>query len=401
MRIGISEQDQHDDNMLQITRTFFKQQRQAFKHSYVNLLEVNNIQKSRVVSCVLIFFHVCFYLSIFAHHDFVLFNPEHIPQILSCFQLFILISVLLFVSSYWLQPTRRSEFIFPILCVGFYSGSLMMVGYIAGMMTILTGVFTMGSILAGLLLFERKIMFYASLPCIAVFYVTTLLTVVNILPYAPLYQAHSMMVVETQTYTLLVNLFATTFIAIVLVMLFNSFLERWRDRERKQQQLMTLDPLTQILNRRGISEQFQRIEQRDTAQRNPLCVAMIDIDFFKKINDQYGHDAGDHVLIRVAQILGSNLREQDHLGRFGGEEFIVIFEQTDIKHAQQILERCRKAIEHHECIYQKHIIRFTASFGLVQISSQDLDEQRVIFSADQQLYRAKHAGRNRICVDQA
>ena len=376
----------------------FKKQIEQFKLGYIQLLEVDNIQKSKVVSGVLIFFHAFFYLSILANTEFELFNQKLIPNILLCFQIFIVISISLFIASYFIQANRRSEFYFPILCVGFYAGSLMMVGYIAGMMTILTGVFTIGSILAGLLLFERRIMFYSTLPCLIVLYVTSILTVMHVLPYAPLYLPYSMIVEETQSYFLLVNLFATTFIGTILVVLFNSFLDRWMDRERKQRHLMTIDPLTQILNRRGIATQLERIYTTNSNLDQPISISLIDIDFFKKINDQYGHDCGDQVLVHIAKLLRLNIRENDHLGRYGGEEFIVVFENTNLTTAQSILERCRKAIEQHELAYDGQIIRFTASFGLVHATLENSDQQRLILATDQALYRAKETGRNKICI---
>ena len=376
----------------------FKKQIEQFKLGYIQLLEVDNIQKSKVVSGVLIFFHAFFYLSILANTEFELFNQKLIPNILLCFQIFIVISISLFIASYFIQANRRSEFYFPIVCVGFYAGSLMMVGYIAGMMTILTGVFTIGSILAGLLLFERRIMFYSTLPCLIVLYVTSILTVMHVLPYAPLYLPYSMIVEETQSYFLLVNLFATTFIGTILVVLFNSFLDRWMDRERKQRHLMTIDPLTQILNRRGIATQLERIYTTNSNLDQPISISLIDIDFFKKINDQYGHDCGDQVLVHIAKLLRLNIRENDHLGRYGGEEFIVVFENTNLTTAQSILERCRKAIEQHELAYDGQIIRFTASFGLVHATLENSDQQRLILATDQALYRAKETGRNKICI---
>ena len=376
----------------------FKKQIEQFKLGYIQLLEVDNIQKSKVVSGVLIFFHAFFYLSILANTEFELFNQKLIPNILLCFQIFIVISISLFIASYFIQANRRSEFYFPILCVGFYAGSLMMVGYIAGMMTILTGVFTIGSILAGLLLFERRIMFYSTLPCLIVLYVTSILTVMHVLPYAPLYLPYSMIVEETQSYFLLVNLFATTFIGTILVVLFNSFLDRWMDRERKQRHLMTIDPLTQILNRRGIATQLERIYTTNSNLDQPISISLIDIDFFKKINDQYGHDCGDQVLVHIAKLLRLNIRENDHLRRYGGEEFIVVFENTNLTTAQSILERCRKAIEQHELAYDGQIIRFTASFGLAYATLENSDQQRLILATDQALYRAKETGRNKICI---
>lgn len=118
----------------------------------------------------------------------------------------------------------------------------------------------------------------------------------------------------------------------------------------------------------------------------------------KKINDQYGHDCGDQVLVHIAKLLRLNIRENDHLGRYGGEEFIVVFENTNLTTAQSILERCRKAIEQHELAYDGQIIRFTASFGLVHATLENSDQQRLILATDQALYRAKETGRNKICI---
>lgn len=389
-------------NILQAIATWLSSQAQHLHQTYIQLLDVNNIEKSRIVSAVLIFFHALFYISISTNRHFELFNPVMIPNILMCFQIFLLVSLILFLLSYRIKAHRRSEFYFPILCVGFYSGSLMTVGYIAGMMTVLTGVFTIGSILAGLLLFERRIMFYASLPCLVVFYLTSILTVLHILPYAPLYQPLTMIVASTQTYFILVNLVATTLIGIILVILFNSFLDRWMERERKQRDQMNIDPLTQLLNRRGIDQIFDRLQQHSSSIRSDhpgqLYLVLIDIDHFKAINDQYGHDCGDQVLVQLSHLLRLNTRAADHIGRFGGEEFLIIFEQSDFIEVTDILERCRQAIEQHRIYYQAQCVQVTASFGLSHSQQHGCDVQQVLLSADQALYRAKASGRNQICI---
>ncbi len=161
---------------------------------------------------------------------------------------------------------------------------------------------------------------------------------------------------------------------------------------------MTVDPLTQILNRRGISNRFNDIQNHADSSQDTLCISLMDIDYFKKINDQYGHDTGDQVLIDTAQLLRLNTRQPDHIGRFGGEEFLIIFENTPQEIAEQILERCRIAIEHHQVNYLGQNIRFNASFGLMSSSHIDADQHTLISAADQTLYQAKHAERNRICV---
>lgn len=162
--------------------------------------------------------------------------------------------------------------------------------------------------------------------------------------------------------------------------------------------LMTVDPLTQILNRRGISNRFNEIQNNRASSEHSICVALIDIDYFKKINDQYGHDAGDQVLIDIAQLLRLNTMQPDHVGCFGGEEFLIIFEDTSTEVAQQILERCRLAIEQHRLNYQDYSIQLIASFGLSCSSQIGIDQHSLILVANQALYQAKNAGRNQICI---
>lgn len=161
---------------------------------------------------------------------------------------------------------------------------------------------------------------------------------------------------------------------------------------------MTQDSLTQILNRHGFNQQFKKIKNHSIAQQLPLCIALLDIDFLKKINDQYGHDCGDEVLKAIAQILRLNLRQQDFIARFGGEEFIIILSNTKTITAKKIIERCRTAIENHELLYNDQVIKFTASFGLCSSAQQGYQQQALLLAADQMLYQAKNFGRNCIQV---
>ncbi|AWL30375.1 GGDEF domain-containing protein [Acinetobacter defluvii] len=275
----------------------------------------------------------------------------------------------------------------------------MSIGAFTGMMTSITGVFTIGSILTGLLIFERHAIFLGSIPCLIVFYAISLLNIFQILPYALIFHPYTMVTEQSQNFMIILNLIISTVVGVTIIRVFYAFLNRWKAREQKQRVLMSLDPLTQILNRRGLSDHYESLQQHAEIQNHPLCVALLDIDYFKKVNDQYGHDAGDQVLQKIAQILKLNLREYDHIGRFGGEEFMIIFTNTSSNMAFSILERCRKSIEHHELAYQGQIIRFTASFGLSCSELYGYDQQTLLQKTDLALYEAKKSGRN--CIRMA
>ena len=143
-------------------------------------------------------------------------------------------------------------------------------------------------------------------------------------------------------------------------------------------------------------------EQRFNALKDaqsPLAVAMIDIDHFKKINDQFGHDIGDQAIKHVATVVRQLLQSQHLIGRHGGEEFVAIFEDAEIAAAQVIAERLRSAIENAPFQLEKDAHRITVSIGVSVLSSQDKTFDNLLLRADRALYAAKAAGRNRVEMD--
>ena len=183
-------------------------------------------------------------------------------------------------------------------------------------------------------------------------------------------------------------------ILITCLILFEILLSQWRHRERLIQHLSQIDPLTNTFNRRRISQSLEYFHQQDP--HNPYAVVLLDLDHFKNINDQFGHHMGDTVLIAVSQKLGLHLRESDVVGRFGGEEFILILKQSSALKARQIAERCRAAIE--DLVIQNEdgrAIRITASFGIA-LATDKLKPQQLLDQADKALYAAKASGRNQI-----
>ena len=127
-----------------------------------------------------------------------------------------------------------------------------------------------------------------------------------------------------------------------------------------------------------------------------FSVLMIDIDHFKRVNDDHGHTVGDTVLASVAAILREHTRETDVVGRYGGEEMVVVAVETGLSDAMALAERIRGAIEAHAVRHDGQEIQVTASIGCAELSDSDARADDLIARADAKMYEAKHSGRNRV-----
>ncbi|MFT4765882.1 MAG: diguanylate cyclase (GGDEF)-like protein [Oleispira sp.] len=171
-----------------------------------------------------------------------------------------------------------------------------------------------------------------------------------------------------------------------------SFLYRMIDKFKKSS--MT-DHLTKLYNRRYFLTQANTIIRSMGREKAPICLIMCDLDFFKRINDDYGHHAGDQALIEFANMLRNTLRQQDTIARIGGEEFIILLPDTSMDLVMPICERIRENTEGLEIQVASDTITLTASFGICQIDASHPIESGIKL-ADQALYKAKSAGRNRV-----
>jgi diguanylate cyclase (GGDEF)-like protein len=156
------------------------------------------------------------------------------------------------------------------------------------------------------------------------------------------------------------------------------------------------DGLTQLFNRAHWQSRLQEEVIRAARYELGLSMLLFDLDHFKSINDQYGHPAGDAVLVAVAQIIRSCLRESDFAGRYGGEEFGVILPSTNVVGAMVVAERLRRQIEAQEIQCDSTTIHVSASIGVVEFGGDVVSVERLIAKADEALYQAKAAGRNRV-----
>ena len=168
-------------------------------------------------------------------------------------------------------------------------------------------------------------------------------------------------------------------------------------------QYATIDALTNLNNRRQFEIRLKQEIAIAKRQNNPLCAMMIDIDFFKKVNDTYGHASGDAILKGVASVIKQVLRESDIPSRYGGEEFAILLPYTNIEEAKIVGERLRKAVEktlmpvNLEDEIQK-AINVTISMGLAEFNKTETGEE-LFERADKALYEAKENGRNRVCIN--
>lgn len=163
----------------------------------------------------------------------------------------------------------------------------------------------------------------------------------------------------------------------------------------KTRQLSVTDALTKLYNRRHFESEFEKEFKRAKRYKNDLSIAIIDIDFFKKVNDTYGHLCGDYILKETAYLMAQNFRQTDTLFRYGGEEFVVLLTETNANNAPVPLERLRKKIENHKYIYDNQELKITVSIGVSSNIEFDICD-KMLEDADKALYKAKNEGRNRV-----
>ena len=159
------------------------------------------------------------------------------------------------------------------------------------------------------------------------------------------------------------------------------------------------DVLTGLWNRRAIESRIARERARLARSGDGFALVMLDLDHFKRINDTWGHAAGDAALRHAAQLALHALRAPDSLGRYGGEEFVALLPATSLDGAHILAERVRQDIAEHPLEWEGHVISLTTSAGVVATSDAEIPNETLLRRADEALFRAKNAGRNRVVVD--
>jgi len=162
--------------------------------------------------------------------------------------------------------------------------------------------------------------------------------------------------------------------------------------------MVSHDTLTEQHSRRYFDEQLLRYTEMFYRNKQLFCLAILDIDFFKSVNDSYGHQTGDTVLIQLSKLVKTSLRSTDIFARYGGEEFALILPETDMDAAIAVLEKVRKNVEQHTFDIEGESIRLTVSLGAT-FAQDGTNAKKLIHKADTALYKAKKAGRNQLQIN--
>lgn len=164
----------------------------------------------------------------------------------------------------------------------------------------------------------------------------------------------------------------------------------------KMKALANIDPLTKLFNRRNMQEKLDYAVTCYQRSKTPFSIIICDIDHFKAVNDQYGHDCGDYILTAVADTMRTTLREQDIPARWGGEEFLILLPDTDLAGGRIAAEKIRKDIADGQYTYQGAVVSISMTLGVCEFNDR-IDIATCINKADAALYKGKNGGRNRVC----
>jgi diguanylate cyclase (GGDEF)-like protein len=297
-----------------------------------------------------------------------------------------------------LRKFRPDLLLYQYVSTWYLACSLSVLGYSIGSLSFASGVVLLGAPLLGFILLDSRVVWlcggFAVLMTVVLSYASSL----GLLPYAPL------VVPPTDSagklfWTTIELSFAAPWL-VVLTLLADHALSFWRKREGLILTLSRTDPLTGVHNRRSVMELLESEVARTLRHAPPLAVVILDMDFFKQVNDTWGHPTGDLVLKETARLLRETLRQSDIVGRYGGEEFILVLPDTTQAGSARLAERCRNRLaETPVTAMSGEVIHISASFGLAcNEQSPGLSAEALIKAADQALYQAKHNGRNRVEV---
>jgi len=303
----------------------------------------------------------------------------------------------------WLWPRRRSPERMPrasLLCT--FNIGLTYLGLVIGPGALTTGtnLVILGVLVIGLMLFSFRVMLITFSVCIGLYVFYDALVIANLAPYAPLVSANAF---EGGRPLWWLSAWRDVVFyggwAAILTLIFLLF-SRLDALHLQLDKLSHTDVLTGLANRRYFLERMASERRRQKRTLLPSCLILLDVDHFKRINDRYGHHAGDEVLRRLAQVLIEGLRvPTDQPARIGGEEFAVLLPDTTLMAAETVCKRIAEALRQHEFNMKGESFHLTVSMGVVECQGDDC--QAALKQADRNLYRAKQQGRDQAVYSMA
>lgn len=366
-----------------------------------NMLEWSAVRKSRLILIILTPILVQYWLfhwyqltypSPFINQDLLQITQWGLP-------LLVAVTLFLIYLTFVFEPHKKASRIFSFFCMLYYAIVLICLGYLIGLMNLAVGLVMAGAPILCFILFRRIMTYISVAVSFTLIMVLALLTAFNYLPYAPAFKPEFFYADEAKPF----YLFCTAYFAfphfISLFGICDLLFIRWRQRERNTHLMSLTDELTGLYNRRAIIEHLQQNLNEAERLAQPLSIILLDLDFFKRINDQFGHPMGDKALQVVSLTLQTTLRKMDQVGRYGGEEFLIVPDSANLEQAIMVAERCRVAISQAVLMNQQQRILLSASLGVSCSEQFGYDQHALIQQADQHLYAAKHGGRNQVVAN--
>lgn len=368
-----------------------------------NILDWTPVQKSILLLSVLAFVFTQYLLLhlYFLVKPSLYVNSTVLENTTILHVLLVISSVVLIKFAKSVNRLPRAQLIFPYVCTLYYSVTLVALGYLTGLLTAATGMVMVGAPLLGMVLLGQRVVYVSMAFALLLIFILSLLTAFNYIPYAPLFVPEFWVASEARIalFTSVIFFSAPHFVFIVAFA--DLILRQRKQRDLLIEHLSLTDSLTGIANRRAITEFLQ--EHLTLAQRKQRSIALLvaDLDHFKQINDRHGHLVGDQALRLSAQCFTQSIRESDRLGRYGGEEFLIVFPQTSLAEATEIAERCRQHLTEIKLYSDtQQPVPLSASFGVYGVADGQIDIDSLVRLADQNMYKAKQSGRNRVCAEQ-
>lgn len=368
----------------------------------VIVMELSLVQKSMLVLGMVLILSLFFLLYIAV----VLLHPEwHAFINIQMFYLLgwqiatiILLSTILMWCCIFLQKNSPDNQYMSLIVTVFFATSICVMSYMLGAMSPATGIFMVGSPIIGLALFARAIILPLTILSMFSMVVLAYAGTVGWIPYAPLFtELTSVHLTTYSTFCFYSQLYFLVPPSLIIIILSDVILKQWHERGREVALLSQLDSLTNLYNRRTVNEHLERLLEMST-ESDRISILLLDLDFFKQVNDTYGHMVGDDVLREVGHLLQSIMRKNDLAGRFGGEEFIVVLYRSAHDIGMSVAERIRARIaEIRVATPAGKPVQITVSVGVSTFSPFGMTGiDQILSQADQALYTAKDAGRNQV-----
>ena len=368
-----------------------------FSKAFLAILDWDLVKKSQVILLYASFAAAAIYFIQIKYMYHPLANTELLVKFQWLYPSVFILNILLILFGFLIKNKPNVHIYYVLFLSVYYPFSLLGLPIGIGLLNMLNGVIFMGITFTALLLFPRFSVYFGLVAYVIAFYLLCALTVLGYLDYAMAYKPYTLLHKDVQSAQIIYSMFYTTLYAAFTITLFDISIERWRRYNSKIQKLSCTDELTGLLNRRGVKQVVDFQMQQAQILHRETSLIMVDIDNFKKINDQYGHYQGDLVLRHVADILKQNLRANDVIARYGGEEFVVLLPFTSIENAVALAEGCRKALQQSSiAVNETERLYVQACFGVSSTARMDFDYMKLFGQADKALYQAKHNGKNQV-----